>query len=69
MIEITFFQGNVENPKNHALQWLRKKRRIKCNTVGGYTAEYNLKFFRTENTVGDRFRHAMAASYRPLFGN
>ena len=69
IMEITLFQGNVENPKNHALQWLRKKRGIKCNKVRGHITEYNFKFFRTKNTVGDRFLHAMAATYRPLFGN
>ena len=67
--EITLFQGNVENPENHALQWLRKKKGIKCNEVGGYIAEYNFEFFRTENTVEERFLHANAATYRPLFGN
>ena len=36
VMEITLAQGTVEDPKNHALQWLRKKRRIKCNKVGGY---------------------------------
>ena len=69
IMEITLLQGNDENPKNHALQWLKKKRGIKCNKVGGYIAEYNFKFFRTENTVGDRFLHTMTATYRPLFGN
>ena len=37
--------------------------------VGGYIAEYKFKFFRTEDTVGDRFLHTLAATYRSLFGN
>ena len=68
-MEITLFQENVENPKNHALQWLRKKTGIKRNKVRGHITEYNFKFFRTENKVRDRFLHAMAATYRLLFGN
>ena len=50
IMEITLFQGNVENPKNHASQYLRKKRGIKGNKGGGYIAEYNFKFSRTEKT-------------------
>ena len=65
IMEITLVQRTVENPKNHASQWLRKKRRIKCNKVGGYIVEYNFNFFRTESTVGDRFLHALAATYLP----
>ena len=69
IMEITLFQGNVENPKNHASQYLRKKRGIKVNKVGGYIAEYNFKFFRTEKTMGDWFLHAMSATHHPLFGS
>ena len=43
-----------------------KKRGINCKKVGGCIAEYNFKFFRTEDTVGDQFLHAMAAMYRPF---
>ena len=69
IMEIGLFQGNVENPKNHASQYLRKKRGIKVNKVGGYIAEYNFKFSRTEKNMGDWFLQAMAATYRPLFGS
>ena len=65
IMEITLVQGTVENPKNHALQWLRKKRRIKCNKVGGYIVWYNFNFFRTESTVRDRFLYALPATYLP----
>ena len=65
IMEITLAQGTVENPKSHALQWLRKKRRIKCNKVGGYIVWYNFNFFRTESTVRDRFLYALAATYLP----
>ena len=65
IMEITLVQRTVENPKNHASQWLRKKRRIKCNKVGGYIVWYNFNFFRTESTVRDRFLYALAATYLP----
>ena len=68
-MEITIFQENVENPRNHALQWLIKKRGIKCNKFEGCIAEYNFQVFRNKNIVLDRFLHAMAATCCPLFGN
>ena len=69
IMEIISFQENVENPKNHDLQWLRKRRGLKCNKFGTYIGEHNSKIFITKDTVGDRFLHAMAVTYRPLFGN
>ena len=68
IMEIILFQGNVENLKNHVLQWLRKNSN-QCNKVGGYIVEYSFKFFKTADTVRDRFLHAMAAKYRPLLVN
>ena len=46
IMEIILFQRNFEYPKNHVFQWLRKKRRVKCNIVEGYIAEHSCKFFR-----------------------
>ena len=63
-----FFDSSVK--VKNALAWFKKKRGIKCEKLGGFVAEYNLRFFYEENdeiSLGTRFMTALAKVYENVF--
>ena len=63
------FPGNTEDPKQHALPWLRSKRGIPCNRAGASLDEYNLRFINDAEPFSERFMRAIRENYVKVFND
>ena len=66
---VQLFQGaHVEQAQQHALNWLRKKRGVRCPQAGGILSEYNLKEYVNQNeSVSKKMLTVLKDIYEPLF--
>ena len=63
------FPGNVEDPKQYVLTWLRSKRGIPCNWAGAYFTEYILRSLSNAEHFPERFTTAIHEKYVDVFND
>ena len=56
---LVLFPENAEDPKQHALTWLRSKWGIPCNRASSYLAKPNLRFTNDAEPFLERFIRAI----------